>query len=492
MPAAVPLPSARPSPIAILGIPFDNVTTADTLQLIEEMIASGQPHYLATANVDFVAQAFVDVELQRILFDAHLVVADGMPLVWASRWLGNPLPERVTGSDLTPRLLADAERKGWRVYFLGGTEQSVATAAENTRRKHPKLQLVGAYSPPFKPLSEMDDEDILRRIRAVKPDLLLVAFGCPKQEKWINAQYQQSGVPVSIGVGATIDFLAGTVTRAPRWMQRTGLEWAYRLCQEPRRLFRRYLVDFWVFGRAVGVQCWQLRASRRARSKSGQPSVKSLHHGALQVLVLPPRFDAAAVQNHERIWLELLATAGHLIVDAAAVDFIDSTGVGLLVRLQKNLRTKSRRLVVAGPPLPVRRALDLMRFTDFMDIAPNVDAAGELLACRAAEQVVVATLNLSSPHESLAWQTEVVAANADEVWDATAAHIELCAQSNAGVTINMKGLRFIDTTGVRLMVRARKQGHLRGITVTFADPPPRVLNVIRTLRMESYLLGSPA
>ena len=170
MPAAVPLPSARPSPIAILGIPFDNVTTADTLQLIEEMIASGQPHYLATANVDFVAQAFVDVELQRILFDAHLVVADGMPLVWASRWLGNPLPERVTGSDLTPRLLADAERKGWRVYFLGGTEQSVATAAENTRRKHPKLQLVGAYSPPFKPLSEMDDEDILRRIRAVKPD----------------------------------------------------------------------------------------------------------------------------------------------------------------------------------------------------------------------------------------------------------------------------------------------------------------------------------
>ena len=236
------------APIAILGVPFDNVTTADTLDLISKMVASRQPHYLVTANVDFVVQALGDLELRRILFDAHLVVADGMPLVWASRWLGNPLPERVTGSGMTPLLLAQAAARGWRVFFLGGSEQSVARAAANTRAKHPNLQLVGAYSPPFKPLIEMEHEDILRRLREARPDLLLVAFGCPKQEKWLNMNFRAAGVPVAIGVGATIDFLAGTMKRAPAWMQKTGLEWIFRLLQEPRRLFRRYFTDLWIFG----------------------------------------------------------------------------------------------------------------------------------------------------------------------------------------------------------------------------------------------------
>ena len=134
------------APIAILGVPFDNVTTPETLAIIGEMIASGQPHYGATANVDFIVQALEDVELRRILFDAHLVLADGMPIVWASKYLGNPLPERVTGSGMIPLLLALAEEKSWKVFFLGGTEQSVAAAAEKTLAKHPKLRLVGAYS----------------------------------------------------------------------------------------------------------------------------------------------------------------------------------------------------------------------------------------------------------------------------------------------------------------------------------------------------------
>ena len=253
--------------MAILGIPFDPVTTDQTVELIAEMIASRQPHYLVTANVDFVVQAEQDPELLRILFHAHLVLCDGMPLVWASRFLGNPLPERVTGSDLVPRLLAESERRDWRVFFLGGTPESVERAAVRTLERHPRLRLVGAYSPPFKPLQEMDHEGILRRVTEARPDILFVAFGCPKQEKWINWYYRSLGVPVAVGVGATIDFLAGTFRRAPVWMQRTGTEWLYRLLQEPRRLAQRYGKGFWVFGRGIFAQWRELR-HRPSRSTS--------------------------------------------------------------------------------------------------------------------------------------------------------------------------------------------------------------------------------
>src|SRR5688572_13510570 len=209
-------------PIAILGVPFDCVTTAETIEMIEQMIRSRQPHYLATANVDFLEQAAKDVELRRILFDAHLVLCDGTPLVWASRVLGNPLPERVAGSDLVPLLLKVAAEKDYRPFLLGASPEALETAVERARQQYPKLQFAGYYSPPFNKLLEMDHESIRERIIRSQPDILFVGFGCPKQEKWINMHYHSLGVPVSIGVGGSIDFLAGKLRRAPRWMQVTG------------------------------------------------------------------------------------------------------------------------------------------------------------------------------------------------------------------------------------------------------------------------------
>ena len=251
-------PYAHP-PIAILGVPFDNITTAETIETIDRMVASRQPHYLVTANVDFLVQAQEDVELRRILFDAHLVLCDGTPLVWASRLLGNPLLERVAGADLVPLLLRVAAEKQYRVFFLGATPESCTQAVNNLKKLHPTLIIADHYSPPFNKLLEMDHDEIKRRILAAKPDLLFVSFGCPKQEKWIAMHYHSLGVPVSAGVGATIDFLAGTVKRAPVWMQRSGLEWIYRLAQEPRRLFKRYFKDLWVFGWKLLGQLWQLQ-----------------------------------------------------------------------------------------------------------------------------------------------------------------------------------------------------------------------------------------
>src|SRR5580658_11226743 len=244
-------------PIAILGVPFDNVTTSEAVAAIEQMVASRRPHYLVTANVDFLVQAQSDVELRRILTDAHLVLCDGTPLLWASRLLGNRLPERVAGSDLVPILLKVAAEKQYRVFLLGATPDSVEEAVSHLRREHPSLLLAGYYSPPFSGLLAMDHEEIKRRVREARPDLLFVAFGCPKAEKWMAMHYRDLGVPVVAGVGATIDFLAGRVKRAPRWMQQAGLEWMFRLACEPRRLFRRYMKDLWVFGWKISAQ-WSL------------------------------------------------------------------------------------------------------------------------------------------------------------------------------------------------------------------------------------------
>lgn len=250
--------------IELLQIPFDRVTMKGALSRIDEMVTARSPSFIATANVDFLVQARSDGELRSVLHRADLVVCDGKPLVWLSRLLGKALPERVAGSDLVPRLLETSEQNGWSVYFLGGREDVLEQAVHKTSLKHAGLKIAGAYSPPFAPLAKMNHDDICERIREAKPDILLVSFGCPKQEKWIARHYAKLHVPVSIGVGATIDFLAGSMKRAPKWMQQSGMEWVFRLLQEPRRLLKRYATDLVVFGVAALNEILRNRLPARA------------------------------------------------------------------------------------------------------------------------------------------------------------------------------------------------------------------------------------
>src|SRR5207302_4204645 len=295
---AVPVHSP---PIALLGVPFDNVTMTEAVERIEQMVATRQPHYVVTANVDFLVQALRDVELHRILLDAHLALCDGTPLVWASRLLGNPLPERVAGSDLAPLLIRLAAEKNYRLFLLGASPEANAQAVARLKAHHPALNLVGNYSPPFKPLLEMDHQEIKRRIHATRPDLLFVSFGCPKQEKWIAMHYRSLGVPVTIGVGATIDFLAGRVKRAPHWMQRTGTEWIFRVLQEPRRLFKRYVADLWHFSGAILAQCWEMEwrpATRRCVTLSSSVVVEP----TWQRLRTLERLDGRLIRRDAGVW----------------------------------------------------------------------------------------------------------------------------------------------------------------------------------------------
>lgn len=482
-------PTGQP-PIAILGVPFDNLTAAEAIEAVERMVISRQPHYLVTANVDFLVQAQEDVELRRILFDAHIVLCDGTPLVWASRWLGNPLPERVAGSDLVPLLLRVAEEKRFRIFLLGATPDSAAQAVANLQAKHPKLPPADHYSPPFNQLLEMDHNEITRRIREARPDLLFVSFGCPKQEKWIAMHYRTLGVPVCVGVGATIDFLAGQVRRAPKWMQRTGTEWIFRLLQEPRRLFARYAKGLWIFGRGILIQWWKLQF--RAPKLRPQVSSPVQTEATWQCIKLPPRCDMAAVRDDALLVDQVLADGRDCLLDLSAVEFIDSTGIGLLIRLQKKIHASGRQLVLLQPSPTVQHALRLMHLDPFFATAADIPAARDLIASRAREAGVPATARVAAALNPLIWQGEITAANAEVVWQRTETHIRALASARRDVEIDLAAVRFLDSTGAGLMVRARKLAQRDNCRLTFTNPPEVVLNVLRLARLEEFLLEKPS
>jgi N-acetylglucosaminyldiphosphoundecaprenol N-acetyl-beta-D-mannosaminyltransferase len=475
-------------PIAILGVPFDNITIAETLAIIEQMILSRRPHYLATANVDFLVQARQDVELRRILFDAHLVICDGTPLVWASRLLGNPLPERVAGSDVVPLLLKLAAEKGYRPFFLGATPDSIETAVRKVKEQFPTLQIAGFYSPPFNKLLEMDHDRIRDQITESKPDLLLVGFGCPKQEKWINMHYRSLGVPVSIGVGGTIDFLAGKLSRAPVWMQRSGTEWIYRMLQEPRRLASRYAKDLWYFGGGIAAQIWRLQLRKWcSRRQPGTAPLKT--HAEFNSAVLPERLDCEEVLKSRDAFESLASQNKPCVLDANAVQFIDSTGIGMLIRLHKQARTQpGGQMLLANLSPQMRRALQLMRLEEFFIITDDLASAQDMIQ-RTGQFAAVRLKSLPAVSmPALAWDGELTAANAEEVWAGTLDHISARSLVQHTLTIDLSHLQFIDSTGLGIMVRAKKFGARQGVTICFTEPRPNVLNVIRLSRLDEYLL----
>jgi N-acetylglucosaminyldiphosphoundecaprenol N-acetyl-beta-D-mannosaminyltransferase len=469
------------TPLAILGVPFDHVTTAGALERIEAMIISRRPHYLATANIDFVVQAQGDVELRRILFDAHMVLCDGTPLLWASRLLGDPLPERVAGSDLVPQLIQLADRKGYRIFLLGAAPEAARKAVERLRRQYPSLQLAGSYSPRFAPLLDMDHEEIAKQIREARPDILLVSFGCPKQEKWISMHYRSLGVPVAIGVGATIDFLAGHMKRAPVWMQRSGTEWIFRLMQEPRRLFKRYAMDIGVFSWRFLGQWMGSVFNARAGTPSVKTSVPTLRNNGWQHVTLPARFDQSAVRRSGTILQEVLSDHRICVVGMENVSVLDSAGLGWLMRLQSVMREQGRSLILLAPQKRVRGRLEFQRVREFFQIANSLPAALSLHTARRQE--------LSRPvlgREPVSWQGEITAANVTDVRAATLHQLNLTRETGE-ITVDLSRVRFMDSSGVALMRELVSASAMLGGRIRFVAAGKAVRNVIGCCRLEKLL-----
>ena len=244
----------------ILGCAIDNLSMRQTIDRVGAMIATGQPHQHVVLNADKVVKAARDPELARIIANCDLINADGMPVVWASRLLGQPLPERVTGIDLFFNLLIRAEREGWRVYFLGAREEVVKEVVARASAQHPQLEIAGHRNGYWK---ADEEQGVVDAVAAARPDILFVAINSPRKEEFL-AKYQAAmKVPFAMGVGGTFDVMAGLTKRAPVWMQRNGLEWFYRFLQEPRRMFRRYFIDdmgfFWLLARAMMQRKAELR-----------------------------------------------------------------------------------------------------------------------------------------------------------------------------------------------------------------------------------------
>ncbi len=223
--------------IRILGVRVDDVTMDETLAMVSEMVAHGGAHQIATVNPEFIIRASRDRAFADVLERADLAIPDGQGLLWASRVLGKPLRARVAGSDMVPLLAERSSREGFTLFLLGAAPGVADIAAERLRKRYPGTQIVGTH--PGSPRPE-DDELSVALITDARPDVLLVAYGAPAQDLWIARNQVRLQVPVAIGVGGSLDFIAGVQRRAPVWMREHGLEWLYRLIRQPSR-WRRML-----------------------------------------------------------------------------------------------------------------------------------------------------------------------------------------------------------------------------------------------------------
>lgn len=243
----------------VLGCSIDRVGMQETLALIEELIAGGRYGQHMAINTAKLVSLRDDARLRQIVQQCNLVNADGQGVIWASRLLGDPLPERVAGIDLMEKLLALAERRGYRVYILGARDKVLERAIERIRERHPGLQLAGSRNGYF---SRDEEADVCAAIRASRPHIVFVAMSTPRKEYFLGERGAELGAEFVMGVGGAIDVMAGLTRRAPAVWQRLGLEWLFRLLQEPRRMFRRYAVTNLRFAWMVAVALADRRISR--------------------------------------------------------------------------------------------------------------------------------------------------------------------------------------------------------------------------------------
>ncbi len=337
-----------------MGLPINSMSASKTVDTLESMILSGGTHQVCAMNIDTWLNALADPHLHRIVAGSSLVFPDGMPLVWAAGLLGCPLAERVTGVDLVPRLAELSARKGYKIFLLGAKPGVAERASRLLERNYPGVQIVGTFAPAKENLMHMDHTEILRQIHAVSPDILLVAFGNPKQEKWIWMHRKRLGVPLAMGVGGSFDILVGDMLRAPRWVQKCGLEWAMRLLQEPVRLAPRYLRDFAGLARhlpmaLLAAWCQRPYLGQSRLTTATTPQVLHVNvHGRLGAET------AAAVQDATTA---SIVNGLVMVVHLHSVKQVTAAGLGVLLGARRQLLEAGLSLSLTGLNLKTRFVL---------------------------------------------------------------------------------------------------------------------------------------
>ena len=364
----------------LLGVPVDNVDIGEAVRLIDRMVSDYEQdkraRYVATVNVDFLVKAMSilpnrarDHEMLNILRKSDLVTADGAPLVLLSKLTRQPLKQRVAGADLVPAIAENAAAAGHRIFLLGTDEGTAAQAVDALRNKYPKLKIVGAASPLVHITgNEMihaaeRDRTIVAEINSTQPDILLLAFGNPKQEIWFERNRFKLNVPVSIGVGGTLSFIAGTVKRAPRWVQACGMEWIYRIIQEPGRLWKRYaegLVKFCLMALPALLLTLITIGKRPVGHATSRYQKLATEHGDIVYHLRLPRYVQVSTVS-DLIGFCKQHASQNMIFDFTDVERIESTTLAKLTRLFTFLLAHGPQKLLCGISWQLKQSLSMAR-----------------------------------------------------------------------------------------------------------------------------------
>lgn len=343
----------------LLGLPIDAIDLAGAEQRIRAAAAARMHCFMSTPNVNFVIESRSDDAFRNAVLHSDLSVADGMPLVWLARLIGIPIRERVAGASLF-EALRGGEGRPLAVYFFGGADSVAEAAGRRLAREAKGLVCVGYESPGFGSVEEMSSEETIRRINASHADLLVVSLGARKGQAWIERNRSRLDVPVVSHLGAVVDFTAGTVRRAPAWMQRAGLEWLWRIKEQPA-LWRRYLND----GLALALllltrvlpYVWYVR-SRAPHAPPAEASVEAREKKHAYVIVLRGAWTRANIARLRRCFSQAAQSGKDVRLDMTAVRHVDSAFIGLVMLLFAYLQQHRRRLAIVCVPSPVQRVLD--------------------------------------------------------------------------------------------------------------------------------------
>lgn len=473
----------QPTSLVVLGIPFHNVDFKETVEWARQRILARKPVYIATANMDFVMQSWHDPEMQRILLEADLVVADGIPIVWLSAFLGPRLKGRVTGSDLVPMLAEMARDHGFSIFNLGGAPGVAEKAADVLVKRFPGLRVAGCYSPPKADLLNMNHEEILARLNASRPDLLFVAFGAPKQEKWVNLHVRNWQVPLSIGIGGSLDFLAGAQKRAPRLFQKLALEWLWRMCSDPPRLFKRYLGNIGFFFRAV-PHLWWLRYKADHPFPPLAPDAPLRHE--THVEVFPPAGEAG---ESDTALAALLARTGDLplVLDMSGVGWLSSAEQGLLLRLTNQLRNRQQPCILTHVGSKLQTLLAWCRLTEYLEIDNSADSILALVRKWSASsqsgqirQEGEHTLLIQTPKELTAINLDAFKQLIDPILAGSAAREWIV---DASLT------RFVDSSALGFLMNLKRRAEASQISLHLTGVRPTIAQTFRIAKVDSVLLG---
>ena len=471
---------SEPRTIVMLGTPFHDVTTSETLDRIAQIVKRRAPAYLVSANLDCATQAADDLELQRILIEAELVLCDNSPLVWASRLTGHPLRERVAISVLAQQLASRAATEGWKIFLLGQGADSVNRARESLTAQFPGAIISGTYATPIAPLHELNHAAIVANIKTTSPDILLVAFGCPKQEKWIHSHYRKIGVPCAIGVGDSFDFLAANVNPVQKWARRIGFEWAIRLLQQPGQQVGIYAKDC----RILINQVLRERKAIRSNPSAADASDASFAGNADNVEIL---FWRGIVTEGSLCQLSSPTYTKPFIIDMSQVSLVDSSGIGHILRTLRRAWAQGISGCLAAPSDKVLSIFSMARLDRVLPTASSMAGAHDMIKREQGGAILRPVVDVTDESMLLLLPSRIINDNAQNC--ATSAVTEWGKRPSLRILrLDLASTTFIDSSGLGFLIRCQRMvAERKGACMELLNIPPNVRNILKVSKLDKLL-----